>query len=288
MRRALSHFLMLLAIVIGSLVAATPAEAKSPTTTHLCQGFKKCAKAGWSGHGYLKERNITHWGARAGINCTNYAAYMLNSRGRLTAMPEGTRDARTWAAAARKSGHTVTGRPRAGDIAYWTPSKSRNIGVKGHVGYVERVNRNGSIVLSHDNWNKTFVVTRLKRRSTMWPTGFIRYAASDGSPAGTLRSVGSAGRQLTIAGSLTDPDAAVGSTSAVVTVVWGRTSATTVAGARQELGAAVRTTTTPPLPANFHWNFNAPRSGQQDVTIYAQNQRKGEDRLLGTYSISVS
>lgn len=288
MRRALSSPLVLLALVAGALVTVAPAEAASSPTTHLCQGLVTCAKAGWSNHGYAKVRSVSHWGARPGVNCTNFAAYMLNSHGRLTAVPEGTGDARTWGAAARAAGHLVDKKPRVGDIAYWKPGRSRNIGAKGHVAYVERVRRDGSIIISHDNWNKTFVVTRLKRRSTMWPTGFIHYTGSDGSPSGRLQSVSAVGGKLQLTGMLTEPDASTTVMAGRVTVVWGRSSAATVEGARRELGIGVRTTTTPPLPARFQWNLTPPRTGQQDVTIYAQNHGPGTDRNLGTYSILVS
>lgn len=285
MRRALSYLCALITIVAGLTVVAGPAEAGSPAATDLCQGFASCAKKGWSNHGYAKVRSRSHWGARPGTNCTNYAAYMLTSRGRLTALPEGTGNAGTWGAAAAAAGHPVSRRPRVGDIAYWKPRKSRNIGTRGHVAYVERVRRDGSIVISHDNWNNTFVVTRLKRRSSTWPTGFIRYRRSDGSPTGRLTSVGVAEGRLQVTGFLTDPDVTSGRTSARIAVAWGRTTATTIAAAQQELGTLGHTTFTPPLPYRFRWNMTPPRSGEQSVTIYAVNTGRGADRRLGTYTV---
>lgn len=89
--------------------------------------------------------------ARYGANgydygwCTWWAAKRRIDIGR--PVPTNLGNAVTWASRARAAGIGVDGSPRAGDVAYY-----RNIGGWGHVGFVERVNADGSIWISDMNY----------------------------------------------------------------------------------------------------------------------------------------
>lgn len=89
--------------------------------------------------------------ARYGANgydygwCTWWAAKRRIDIGR--PVPTNLGNAVTWASRARAAGIGVDGSPRGGDVAYY-----RNIGGWGHVGFVERVNSDGSIWISDMNY----------------------------------------------------------------------------------------------------------------------------------------
>lgn len=89
--------------------------------------------------------------ARYGANgydygwCTWWAAKRRIDIGR--PVPTNLGNAITWASRARAAGIGVDGSPRGGDVAYY-----RNIGGWGHVGFVERVNADGSIWVSDMNY----------------------------------------------------------------------------------------------------------------------------------------
>lgn len=82
--------------------------------------------------------------------CTYYAYNKRAAAGRPVGSNWG--NATTWAALARASGFSVNNSPRAGDVF----QTSGGWGGYGHVGYVERVNSNGSVLVSEMNyagWN---------------------------------------------------------------------------------------------------------------------------------------
>jgi hypothetical protein len=59
-----------------------------------------------------------------------------------------------------------------GSIAWWTDDAGTYTGSAGHVAYVERVNADGSIVVSEDNWGGTFH-WKTHTAGYAWPNGFI-------------------------------------------------------------------------------------------------------------------
>lgn len=61
-------------------------------------------------------------------------------------------DAGTWAANATVIGFKVDDAPRVGSIAHWAAGEQGASG-SGHVAYVERVNADGSVVVSEFDWS---------------------------------------------------------------------------------------------------------------------------------------
>ena len=85
--------------------------------------------------------------------CTQWAWYMRQQAGR--GIPSSWGNANTWAARARADGYLVDRNPEPGAI-FQTSS-----GWYGHVGYVEDVNPDGSIVASEMNYNyRTYMAIR--------------------------------------------------------------------------------------------------------------------------------
>jgi surface antigen len=173
---------VIITVVCTIGVGATPAQAASSST--LCKGFKDCAREGRSSAGYAAVFRQSFWNMRAGHNCTNYVGHRL-TQGRLTDRPPGANDAGTWGQAARAAGIPVTRTPRVGSVAWWKPGY-HGAGSSGHVAYVEAVRKDGSILISEDNLGGAFMWRRLSRSSSAWPSGFIQFPRSDGSPSGTM------------------------------------------------------------------------------------------------------
>lgn len=71
--------------------------------------------------------------------------------------------------------------------------------------YVERVLRDGTVVVSEDNMNRTFMWRRIPK-GAHYPRAFIRYPRSNGSVSGRLTSVKADDGRLTIEGSAGEPD----------------------------------------------------------------------------------
>lgn len=77
--------------------------------------------------------------------CTSYAAWKRASMGR--PVPRGMGNAKTWASAAAAKGLAVDRTPRAGDVIVMP-----YVGYYGHVGIVDAVYGNGTILISEYNW----------------------------------------------------------------------------------------------------------------------------------------
>ena len=127
----------------------------------------------------------------AGHNCTNYVAYRL-THGRLVARPPGTDSALTWGPAAVAAGVPVNDVPAVGAVAWWDAGFAGASATSGHVAYVEAIVP-GGVLVSEDNLRGDFRWRLLTRLDGTWPSGFIHYPASDGSPAGEFTSVTSPG-----------------------------------------------------------------------------------------------
>jgi hypothetical protein len=86
----------------------------------------------------------------AGHNCTNYVAWRLISAGveRPATHPGRAAD---WAANAVADGYLVDDVAEVGAVAQWE-SRAGGYGEDGHVAYVERINDDGTIVVSEDYW----------------------------------------------------------------------------------------------------------------------------------------
>lgn len=184
LRKITGTLLSLFVGTAGLMMAAPSAQAASYQD---CRGFSACSAKGLGSAGFNKVYTQSFWRATAGHNCTNYVAYRLTHNGRMTSIREGTGSAWKWGVTARTQGVPVAQLPKLGDVAWWNATTNVGAGTGGHVAYVERVYSNGSIRVSEDNYGGTFDWRKLTK-GTAWPTGFIRYPKSDGSPVGRVAS----------------------------------------------------------------------------------------------------
>lgn len=264
---------VILAALMGAvtLVAAPAAQASSTT---LCTGSIPCLLIGRSDAGYGLVSVISYWNQTPGHNCTNYVAYRLSHGGRLVDRPPGTAGAATWGGAARTAGVPVNDNPAVGAIAWWPTTSSSP---SGHVAYVEQVSSDGSILISEDHLGGDFKWRRLTR-GTSWPSGFIHYPRSTGSPSGVFTSVTSevAGK-IDFWGTSSDPDAGLLTPSYLVTL----------GGPRGTPGIESFTFSTPYF--TFHRIKTVATRGSTTMYLYALNTplSKGNDVLLGSRPVTI-
>ena len=198
------------------VVMATPADAAASSTT-LCKGFKSCAAKSRSSAGYAPVHRRSFWSMRAGHNCTNYVAYRL-THGRTVPRPPGANDSGTWGTAARTAGIPVNRTPKVGSVAWWKP-RYHGASKGGHVAYVEAVRSDGSIVISEDHLGGTFMWRVLKRKGSAWPSGFIHFKDTDGSPSGSvLWARGEGNGVVRLSATADEPDVEAGQRNYLVTV----------------------------------------------------------------------
>jgi hypothetical protein len=95
--------------------------------------------------------DVSYWGMGAGHNCTNYVAWKLISNGvaRPSTNPGNAAD---WATNAAADGYLVDGIPAVGAVAQWDAFAAGSP-LEGHVAYIERVNDDGTILVSEDAWH---------------------------------------------------------------------------------------------------------------------------------------
>lgn len=123
-----------------------PNGVKPSTRATRATGTSRSASFSWGGNSVVFAGNRYAYGY-----CTWYAFNKRAAAGRPIGSNWG--NATTWAALARASGFSVDKSPRAGDVF----QTSGGWGGYGHVGYVERVNPDGSIFVSEMNyagWNR--------------------------------------------------------------------------------------------------------------------------------------
>lgn len=260
------------ATVMGTVVIGAPAEAASST---ICSGFASCVSKAKSDAGYGPVHTQSFWNMRPGHNCTNYVAYRL-THGRTTARPPGTGDAGTWAAAARAYKIPVTSTPSVGAVAWWSKD-AVTTKYSGHVAYVERVYSNGSIDISEDNLDGTFRWRRVSPGGG-WPSAFIHYPASDGSPLGTFTSVtADTAGQVDFRGISSDPDGGLLAPSYLVTL----------GGPRDAEGVESFTFSTGYF--SFRRIKTVKRRGPTTMYLYAFNgpSTRGQDVLLGSRAVTI-
>lgn len=273
----------LVAAIIMSIcavgVAATPAQAaptKSSNKT-LCKGFADCARDGRGSAGFASVYRQSFWDMRTGHNCTNYIAYRLTTKARLTdRLPDAT-DAGTWGKAARAAGIPVNRTPRVGSVAWWG-SRKNGAGALGHVAYVEKVRRDGSILVSEDNFGGTFKWRKVSRSSRSYPSGFIHFPRANGSPSGKLLSASAAGAgRIAFSGTASESDAPSGPRNYLVTV----------GGPRGAAGVESFTFSSPYF--RFDWLKTLKTRGATTVYLYALNTpgTAGSDTLLGQQSVTI-
>ena len=275
MRHAHGPVRLLLGVVVALATTLWAAPAQALSTSVLCTGFTGCLTIGRTDGGYANVYLQSFWNMTPGHNCTNYVAYRL-SHSRLVARPPGTSSALTWGAAALQAGIPVDNVPAVGDVAWWDASVG-GASTAGHVAYVEAV-LPGAVVVSEDNFNGDFRWRLITTVEGAWPSGFIHYPASDGSPSGVFTSVTSpSAGELDFWGSAADPDVQGGA----------RTYQVSLGGPRGTPGVETYTFETEFF--RFHRiNYVATR-GPTTMYLYALNTpgSAGHDVLLGSHDVTI-
>jgi surface antigen len=142
------------AILSAMMVSLTPTAQAAEAAPALTRPVVTCTTDSCDGGLWRAARGasdeISYWGMGAGHNCTNYVAWKLISNG--VGRPNiGLGDAGQWAESAVANGVNVDRVPAVGSVAQWDAYAS-NVGMYGHVAYVERVNDDGTILISEDAW----------------------------------------------------------------------------------------------------------------------------------------
>ncbi|WP_027269041.1 CHAP domain-containing protein [Leptolyngbya sp. PCC 6406] len=108
-----------------------------------------------------------------GMNCTWYAhGRMLQLGYSKHALDSMLGNAGTWDNTASRGARVVSS-PQAPSIALWE-ARVGGAGSVGHVAVVERINADGSIVISESNWNgQRYNVRTIQPGSSQWPSKFI-------------------------------------------------------------------------------------------------------------------
>lgn len=274
----IAHWPTVISMLIGLAIFGIPQSADAAGTV-LCTSYARCRAQGYTDGGYGSARATSYWNQVPGRNCTNYVAYRLTNA-RLVARPPGSDAARTWGPAARAAGLRVKSwAPRRGDVAWWEANRGY-AGAKGHVAIVERVRKDGSIVVSEDNMNATFM-WRVVRRGSGWPSGFIRYPSSDGSPSGVLTSMRADDGVVRVTGAASEPDR------------WGAPLDYTVAlGAPLDAPNGVQPVETFSFSTAFYqfrWLRTVRTRGPVRAYLYAHNTAgtRGQDTLLGVATLDL-
>lgn len=182
-------FALILSLCTGGLVTAGASPALADTV--LCSGsaYSTCTGAGYTDHAFGSHYTTSHWGAYAGHNCTNYAAYVLSTVNGAPAPGYLLGNGSDWDNNAGAHGVPVNGTPARGAIAQWDVSSMRP---SGHVAYVESVNANDSITVSQDTWPAgPFSWQTISAGSTNWPSHFIHFKDTPSAPTPPSGGAGS-------------------------------------------------------------------------------------------------
>lgn len=136
-----------IATAVALLMTLGAAHSASASTGD-CIG-DECDSGAWKvARGEANE--LSYWGMDPGHNCTNYVAWKLISNGvqRPNTNPGNAAD---WAVGAAADGYLVNKSPAVGAVAQWD-SLAQGYSEDGHVAYIERVNDDGTILVSEDFW----------------------------------------------------------------------------------------------------------------------------------------
>jgi surface antigen len=198
-----------LAVIGASLCALALGFSGSARAdnSELCAGYTPCSAPGLTTHGYQKAANQSWWSMYAGINCTNYAAFVESQIYGVPTPSLLLGDAYQWGDRASEAGIPVDQTPTVGSVAVWG-SDAPGMGGYGHVGVVEAIGPNGGYIdvsqsgmgTANDgyNWERVY---RGGSSWESWPSSFIHFAGS-GTPT-ALPHAGSrmSGAELVAAGS---------------------------------------------------------------------------------------
>ena len=133
---------------------------------------------------YKGQSDVDPWGFYKGY-CTSFAAWRMNRNagmGSFTNFMDGGHfgDAGNWGANAQKIGIPVNTTPAVGAIAWWGYG---TVSTLGHVGYVEAVNADGTIVVEDYNYTVPLGYTRRTislSDTRARPTGYIHFCDAPG------------------------------------------------------------------------------------------------------------
>ena len=194
-RRPTSIVAISVVTVLLALSGVQAAAADTITcTSDLCDGGLWQTARG-------ANNDISYWGMDAGHNCTNYVAWRLTQDG--VGRPHTTPgDATDWAGNAKADGYLVDHVPIAGAVAQWDGGLDPNSSL-GHVAYVEKVNHDGTILISEDYWHGGDQSGQLTFRtiSSTGVSNFIHY----GDMSKWLRSATLVGGQWAVRASGLNP-----------------------------------------------------------------------------------
>jgi surface antigen len=134
-----------LLIVCATIACATAGSAAraAGSAAPIVYGYPYADRCPGAGFADMVDR----WGMYA-CNCTSYVAWALQANGqRIDWFIPGAMDAWNWPHVARLSGLRIARVPRVGAVAVWP----RLAPPFGHVGYVTRVHRDGTMDVSEYN-----------------------------------------------------------------------------------------------------------------------------------------
>lgn len=150
----------------------------------LCAGYAPCNAPGYTTHGYEYAAEQSWWSMYAGINCTNYAAFVESQVYQVPTPGLLLGDADQWGERAAEAGIPVDDTPTVGSVAVWG-ADAPGMGGYGHVGVVESVAPDGSYIDvsqsgmgSADDGYSWERVYRGGGSWESWPTSFIHFSGA--------------------------------------------------------------------------------------------------------------
>lgn len=271
--RRLLAFLAGAALLTTTFLAGTPSATAASYRIH-CTGFSQCKGAGMTAHGYDGVYKQSFWRATPGHNCTNYVAYRLSHNGRLVYRPSRLGYASEWGINVPKEGIQVYSSPKVGDVAWW--SYHRGSSTRSHVAMVERVNKDGSVTVSEDNLDGDFD-WRTVSRGGSFPSGFIRFPQSNGSPRGFIKSVENENGKVTVFAYGDEADSQ--DRASTVLISWG--------GPRNGTGTIQQNSSRPLMGSWYVYRTFASGQVPKVAYVYALNTRgtKGSDFSYGKVTV---
>jgi surface antigen len=165
-RTTLARLGWIAVVMLAVVVVAAPAHAENPSAYgYPYPNAPDCNES--TGANCVADR----WSFFQG-QCTSWVSYRINQLNHhpfnnFYLQPKGQRwgHATQWAAAADRARIARNGTPAVGAIAWYA---------RGHVGYVEQLNGDGSVVMSEMNYNNHNAFRfRVIRPGSDWPNGFI-------------------------------------------------------------------------------------------------------------------
>ncbi|MDE3130891.1 MAG: CHAP domain-containing protein [Acidobacteriota bacterium] len=171
------------ACTVAALALAWTGAARADPS-QLCAGYAPCSVPGLTTHGYEQAANRSWWSMYAGINCTNYAAYVESQVYGVPTPSLLLGDAGQWGERAAAAGIPVDQTPTVGSVAVWGAG-APGMGGYGHVGVVETIGPGGSYIdvsqsgmgTANDgyDWERVY---RDNASWESWPASFIHFAGA--------------------------------------------------------------------------------------------------------------